>query len=160
MSSDDRDFDGYNVLKNKLGFTNHPVVRKELLQLCATKNEHVVATVKNMVDVQAPVNPGLNAPVEVQAAFKDEKYAYREIVKMRTSVLSTLYKSLEPDIKAALDDDPRATECLERGLLGEVWLFLTELVRGQGGNNILATLGDIQAFQMHDYSVWRTDMTL
>jgi len=115
-----------------------------------------------MVDVPPPAHPGIGAPPDMLATHKDDKATFSDLdldlCTQKVAVCSTLYRSLEVDIKSALDDEPRATACMQQGLLGEVWAFLTQLVRGQGPNNVLATLGEIGSFTMHDYSTWRQDI--
>jgi hypothetical protein len=158
MSSDIRELDGIPRLSFNLGWDNHLPFTKELLSYAATKNGHVVNTIKTMIDVPPPVHPGLGAPPDLLATHKDDKASFRDLCSKRIAVCSTLYRSLEPDIKSALDSDARATACMQQGLLGEVWAFLTQLIRGQGASNILGTLGEIGSFEMHDYVTWRQDI--
>ena len=73
-----------------------------------------------MVDVPPPE---MGAPAELLSQRKEEKYNYKELCRMRISACSTLYKSLEPGVKVALDDDPRASTCMEQGLLERYGYF-------------------------------------
>jgi hypothetical protein len=112
-----------------------------------------------MVDVPTPADTySIGAHPDMLATHKDDKATFRDLCTKRIAVCSTLYRSLEVDIKSALDDDPRATACMQQDLLVKVWGFLTQLVRGQGPNNVLETLGEIGSLTMHDYSTWRQDI--
>ena len=57
--------------------------------------------------------PGIGAPAEL---LREEKHNYKELFRIRTSVCYTLYRMLEPDVNAAIEDDPRATTCIDKGL--------------------------------------------
>ena len=105
-----------------------------------------------MVEVPPPAHTDIGAPPDMLASHKDDKSTFKDLCTNRIAVCSTLYRSVEVDIKSALDDDPRATACIRLRLLGEVWGFFTQLVRGLGPDNVLMTLGDTGSFAMYDFS--------
>jgi hypothetical protein len=124
--------------------------KEGLIAFAQTKNGHVVNTIKTMVDVPPPAHPGIRAPPDMLASHKDDEATFRDLCTKRIAVCSTLYRSLEVDIISAQGDDREQPHVCNKVFLVKFG-DLTQLVRGQGPDNVLALLGEIGSYTMQQH---------